>query len=423
MNLLRISLTFLITAIAWCAFVLFGALDGWWLKPIAPSGDVAAFDQAIAARADRASKGSISLAILEAGEVRTMVHRGADQAVDEQTRFPVASLSKWITAYGVLLLAQEGRIDLDAPVSAYLERWHLPDAAPGFNNDDVTTRRLLAHMGGFTDALGFADHTKDDPPPALVDSLHAPISSSGERVELRVNAAPGTAWSYSGGGYLILELLVEDVTGLPFAAYMRRAVFEPIGMAKSTYAPLSTLTDTSGSWTTDGTAAPLYSYAALGATGLVSTVADLTRFAVALANGEPSRQRAYKPCGSHWQNSTVRRSGEPGRCSMLTTAMTTSCTDTTAPTTPRSTPASGLIPLLVTASWCCRPALPCSLRRSATNGFCGATGNPTSCRRDAPSGARCYHWSSGSSCSLQALSQWAVKTRRKNLASQNEHTG
>lgn len=287
MNLLRLSLTFLITAIAWCAFVLFGALDGWWLKPIAPSGDVAAFDQAIAARADRASKGSISLAILEAGEVRTMVHRGADQAVDEQTRFPVASLSKWITAYGVLLLAQEGRIDLDAPVSAYLERWHLPDAAPGFNNDDVTTRRLLAHMGGFTDALGFADHTKDDPPPALVDSLHAPISSSGERVELRVNAAPGTAWSYSGGGYLILELLVEDVTGLPFAEYMRRAVFEPIGMAKSTYAPLSTLTDTSGSWTTEGTAAPLYSYAALGATGLVSTVADLTRFAVALANGEP----------------------------------------------------------------------------------------------------------------------------------------
>ena len=102
----------------------------------------------------------------------------------------------------MLLLAQEGRIDLDAPVSAYLERWQLPDTAPGFNNDDVTARRLLAH-----------------------------------------------------------------VAGLPFAEYMRRAVFEPVGMAKSTYAPLSTLTDTSGSWTAEGTVAPLYSYAALGATG------------------------------------------------------------------------------------------------------------------------------------------------------------
>ena len=102
MSLLRISITFLISAIAWCAFVLFSALDGCRLKPIAPSGDAKAFDRAIAARADSASKGSISLAILEAGEVRTMVHRSADHAVDEGTRFPVASVSKWIKVYGAL---------------------------------------------------------------------------------------------------------------------------------------------------------------------------------------------------------------------------------------------------------------------------------------------------------------------------------
>lgn len=287
MTLLRTVLAATTLAIGWCALALFGALEGWWLEPIAPKGEIAAFAEAAAARVDQAGRGSVGLAIIEDGELRETHYLGADRAIDGRTLFPVASLGKWVTAYGVMLLAQDGRIDLDAPASTYLDRWQLPDPAPGLSNGGVTVRRLLSHTAGLTDGLGFADYTDEAPPPGLVAALADPKASSGESRRLQVNLEPGTAWEYSGGGYLILELLVEDVTGLPFDDYMQRAVFDPIGMERSTYAPLSTLANTSGSWTREGTPAPLYRYVAKGATGLASTVTDLARFARAQHLGSP----------------------------------------------------------------------------------------------------------------------------------------
>lgn len=287
MTLLRTIVAATALAVGWCAIALFGALRGWWLDPIAPPGDKEAFAEAVVLRVEQATRGSVALAIVEGGEISDVHFRGADREIGARTLFPVASLGKWVAAYGVMLLAQEGRVDLDAPVSTYLERWQLPDPAPGLDNADVTIRRLLSHTAGLTDGLGFADHTDEDPPPDLVTSLEQPQASDGEPVQLRVNFAPGTDWDYSGGGYLILELLVEDVTGLPFADYMQRAVFDPIGMERSSYAPLSTRTDHSGSWTRDGSPAPVYRYAARGATGLSSTVTDLARFVRAQQLGLP----------------------------------------------------------------------------------------------------------------------------------------
>ena len=273
-------------ALLWSLVVVAGALRGWWLAPIAPAGDAQAFFDAAAARVDAASPGSVALAILEDGTLRRTHFRGVDREIDAQTLFPVASLGKWVTAYGVLRLAQDGRIDLDAPVSGYLERWPLT-AVPGFDAGDVTVRHLLSHTAGLTDGLGFADLDAARPAPDLLDVLAHPLASDGTVADLRVHARPGSTWAYSGGSYLVLELLVEDVTGSDFAEYMRQEVFEPIGMERSTYAPLSTHTRTSGSWTRDGAPAPEYRYASAAATGLATTVSDLARFAGALHRGAP----------------------------------------------------------------------------------------------------------------------------------------
>ena len=294
MSPLRALVCALAMAALWCIVVFHGALRGWWLEPVAPAGDEQAFAAAVAERVDAASPGSVAVGLIDDGELRTTHFRGVDRAVDERTRFPVASLGKWLQAYGVLLLAQDGRIDLDAPVSRYLRRWQLPPPAPGLDNDEVTVRRLLSHTAGLTDGLGFADHDDDAPPPTLLETLAAPRASSGEAVRLRIETMPGAEWAYSGGSYLILELLVEDVTGLSFESYMARAVFAPIGMARSSYAPLAALTDTSGSWTAEGTPAPLFRYAAKGATGLVTTLGDLVRFVRAQQTGAPLEERWVK---------------------------------------------------------------------------------------------------------------------------------
>ncbi|MCC7054623.1 MAG: beta-lactamase family protein [Gemmatimonadaceae bacterium] len=76
--------------------------------------------------------------------------------VDRDTRFPLASMSKWFTAYAVMQLLEAGRVDLDAPVTAHLRQWQLP-AGP-FDARQVTIRRLLSHTAGLTDGLGFGDY-------------------------------------------------------------------------------------------------------------------------------------------------------------------------------------------------------------------------------------------------------------------------
>jgi CubicO group peptidase (beta-lactamase class C family) len=65
----------------------------------------------------------------------------------------MASISKWVTSWGVMALVRQGRLGLDVPVSLYLTRWQLPPSE--FDNDGVTVRRLFTHMAGLIDGLGY----------------------------------------------------------------------------------------------------------------------------------------------------------------------------------------------------------------------------------------------------------------------------
>ncbi|XOV84426.1 MAG: serine hydrolase domain-containing protein [bacterium] len=229
------------------------------------------------------NKGNAALVIIEDSEVKQQFFAGSDDPVDKNTLFPTASLSKWITALGVMSLVEHHAVDLDAPVARYLTRWLLPDT--GFNNDEVTTRRLLSHTAGLTDALGFGDYTSDEVLPTVEEALQNPRASGGRKVEIAVGMAPGTQFQYSGGGYLILQLLVEEISGVPFSAYMQSSVLEPAQMRRSSYEYLEQLANVSASFNPDGSVAPTFQYASPAATGFSSSAADLSQLAQKILGG------------------------------------------------------------------------------------------------------------------------------------------
>ena len=155
--------------------------------------------------------------------------------ISTETLFGAASISKPLTALGVLKLVEEGKIDLDANVNQYLKRWKIPDNQ--FTaKQKVTVRELLNHTSGIGTHNGEI-YDPSAPVPTLLQLLHG--EKPARTAPVRVEAIPGSKFAYSNGGYLVLSLLIEDVTGEPFAEYMKRNVLDPIGMKHSTFdAPL-----------------------------------------------------------------------------------------------------------------------------------------------------------------------------------------
>ncbi len=218
--------------------------------------------------------------------------------VDSETMFQVASLSKWISAWGVMTLVEAGKLDLDAPVATYLTRWTLPESE--FDNSKVTVRRLLSHTAGLTDGLGYAGFAPGAKVQSLEESLTRAADASPEADgRVRVGLAPGTKWRYSGGGYTLLQLVIEETSGEAFESYMQRAVFQPLGMNRSTYvldpdkwpnvAPL---------FDADGKEATHHRFTALAAACLYTTASDMTRFIQAHltgSSGEPAGRGVLKP--------------------------------------------------------------------------------------------------------------------------------
>jgi len=267
----------LLTASAlWVVTTIVAAFYGVWLDPIAREGASHAFFDAAVQIIDEQNKGNAALMLIENGEIAHEYYDSVEDPVDQNTLFPTASFSKWVAAWGVMSLVEAGKVDLDLPVSGYLSRWQLPESE--FDNDQVTVRRLLSHTAGLTDRLGFADYGADEEVPSIDDSLRSPGASRGDGVEISVGMEPGSEFLYSGGGYLILQLLVEEVTGRSFAEYMHSALFEPLGMNRSTYAFIGELENVSASFDRNGMAAPMYRYAASSATGFSSTASDLAKF-------------------------------------------------------------------------------------------------------------------------------------------------
>ncbi|MCE9649088.1 MAG: beta-lactamase family protein [Parvibaculum sp.] len=283
----RLAGTILFAAVllvVWTAIVGGGAREGWWRAMPAAKGDTAGFLRWAEARYAAESQGNIAIVLLDRGHVAETFYASHGRPVDSKSLFQVASMSKWITAWGVMALVEQHRIDLDAPVSRYLTRWHLPPSE--FDNNAVTVRRLLAHTAGLTDGLGFRGFEPGQTLPSVEQELtRATDTLPGANGITQVGASPGTSWRYSGGGYLLLQLLVEEVTHEPFNDAMHRLVFQPLEMKASTFvdpdpAHLVDFYDAGGS------KAVHYKFAALAAASLYTSAEDMTRFIAAQFPGE-----------------------------------------------------------------------------------------------------------------------------------------
>ncbi|WP_037623033.1 serine hydrolase domain-containing protein [Streptomyces aureus] len=141
--------------------------------------------------------------------------------VDENTLFPVASVSKTFTATALMRLVAQGTVDLDAPVRRYVPELRLADERAA---ERITVLNLLNHTAGLE--WNLIDDGKGDRSLAgLVSRLH----------ELPLIAPPGTRASYSQAGYNLAGRIVEKVTGLPFEQAMASLLLEPLGLKDTVY--------------------------------------------------------------------------------------------------------------------------------------------------------------------------------------------
>jgi CubicO group peptidase (beta-lactamase class C family) len=189
----------------------------------------------------------------------------------DTTAYNVASISKVVTAWGVMHLVEQGKVDLDAPISRYVSRFKLP---PSSENDAVTIRRLLSHTSGLS-MSAVPWYGPSQAVPSMPDMLSDP------KDPLRLIDSPGAAYHYSGGGYGLLQLLIEEVTGEKYEALITRTIFGPLGMTHSTFQVPASNVDAATPYDESLRPEPHYRFAAGAAAGLYTTAADLARFAVA----------------------------------------------------------------------------------------------------------------------------------------------
>jgi CubicO group peptidase (beta-lactamase class C family) len=130
-----------------------------------------------------------------------------------------------------LHFVEQGLIELDGDVNQWLVSWQVPENEFTVV-EKVTLRRLLSHSAGVT-VHGFRGYAQGEPVPNLRQILDGEWPANSPAI--RVVAVPGSQWRYSGGGYMIVQQLLEDVTGQPFAEIMREVVLEPWGMTASTF--------------------------------------------------------------------------------------------------------------------------------------------------------------------------------------------
>jgi CubicO group peptidase (beta-lactamase class C family) len=274
-----------ILMLLWAGVVLFGTVDGWFHQPIAKSKTPASFLEAVNREMNKQFVGNVAMAIMKNGNVEYEKFYSVGKPVDKNTVFQVSSLSKWISAVGIMKLVDDGKLDLDVPVSKYLTRWQLPPSQ--FNNEEVTVRRLLSHTAGLTDGLGYSGFKTGTRIQSLEESLtKAADADEGISGEVRVGIKSGE-FKYSGGGYSLLQLLVEEVSGQSFASYMKENIFIPLNMLHSSYV----WEDSSGLalaefYNSDGSKAAHYRYTSLAATSLYTSLADLELFFLAFLKGK-----------------------------------------------------------------------------------------------------------------------------------------
>ncbi len=232
--------------------------------PPAPAQDL---DVRLPSLMEKGNVPGLSIAVLRDGRLAWSGAFGVrstetGERVDAQTVFEAASLSKPVFAYAVLRLAERGAFDLDTPLADILPYERL-DHEPRYRQ--ITARMVLSHSTGLP-------------------------NWGGERLDLTFD--PGTAWGYSGEGFVYLQKAVEHLTGLTLDALARREVFEPLGMTRSSYVWQDAFAGNAvARHSPQGEVEPIrQATEGNAAASLLTTAEDYARFLAAIVQSEGLRQ-------------------------------------------------------------------------------------------------------------------------------------
>ncbi len=206
---------------------------------------------------------------------------GSTEHTTSSTLFQTASISKAVSAMAALHLVEQGKLRLDGDVNSQLKSWKLPDHE--FTKEHkVSLRQLLNHSGG-VNVHGFHGYKMTQTVPSLLAVLKGDGPANTEPV--RVEAIPGTEWSYSGGGYTIIQLMMMEASQQDFPQLLQDIVFTPLDMQHSRFAaslPKEERNNAAAGHNGSGAAIPglWHQNPELAAAGLWSTPSDLAKIII-----------------------------------------------------------------------------------------------------------------------------------------------
>ncbi len=296
--LVTIGLVLLWTLIV-IALVLAEAI--WFAHPSVVRGDLASIENHLVRELSDATNdqrlGSSALVLVHNGKIAAKHGFGVGNIETrspvrpDRTLYQMASVSKAVTAWGVMKLVEEGKIGLDEPVMRYLKRWQFPGSDA--RRDKVTVRHLLSHTAGLNEGSGLAGFLPGERVQTLEEALNSiKDSTSGAPRPVIVAGEPGRGMFYGNANYAVLQLLIEEVTQQSFATYMESAVLQPLGMVNASFdidalASRGGEQDVAPNFDAGFNPHPRRRYAATAAVALYASAEDMGQFARAFTGENP----------------------------------------------------------------------------------------------------------------------------------------
>ena len=212
-----------------------------------------------------------------------------------QTVYSAGSVSKLLLAFAAMRLVEEGKINLDSPINKYLHSWKLAENDFTKSNP-VTLRMLLSHTGGTSQSSYFGFTPDKKPLPNIVEIVSGALIA--ETRPVVVNSEPGKAFRYSGGGSMVAQLALMDITGKDFNSIITEQIFSPLGMKNATFLqPLPRAFSAKAAWAYSAASwfkGMPYVYPQQAAAGLYTNATDLATFIIEMQKAFAGKSKLMK---------------------------------------------------------------------------------------------------------------------------------
>ena len=241
---------------------------------------------------------AMSVAVIHDGKLDWSATWGKLQAdgprADCSSLFQAASLSKPVALFAALRMEQERVIDFDLNIETYLTSYRLP-AGQQTDAHPVTFGNVFAHTSGITPG-GYAGYAQGQPIPSDQQIVRAEAPANSRKVE--VLTAPGISLAYSGGGYTVAEIALQDLLHKPFERIMHEWLLAPVGMLEANFTqplPAASRPYAARGHLADGSAVPggWNNHPEQAAAGLWATASDMAVFLIEIGKGYRGESKVF----------------------------------------------------------------------------------------------------------------------------------